>query len=440
LSPINSHRRRYKWIVSQIGARQHYGVPRGFQAKDSLRLLYTEFWCRWGSDHLKNGPKWLRAFAGRYHPHVPNSRVVSFNLRSSIDRLAHAKGNSIEEISMEFARFGQWFSESVNRHLFRQQLDPERDCFFGFDTGCLETMLRLKERGIVTVCDQIDPGRVEEEIVYQETLKWPGWQEAPGRIPNDYFKRLEQEWKVADLILVNSDWSKEALVQQGVPAEKQFVVPVAYEPEVIYAKPRTKRPGALQVLWLGTVNLRKGIQYLIESAKMLQNEDVKFIIAGPIDISKDAVASAPKNMEFIGRVNRVQTAEVYKAADVFVLPTLSDGFAITQVEAMGYGLPVIATPNCAEVVTRGVDGFIVPARDARALADAILSLRRDPALLQEMSRNALSKVCNFRLPMQADQVEQEVTRFLAGDRRRIAAKLDVFQQPAQAGLLNDVTP
>jgi glycosyltransferase involved in cell wall biosynthesis len=50
---------------------------------------------------------------------------------------------------------------------------------------------------------------------------------------------------------------------------------------------------------------------------------------------------------------------------------LSDGFAITQLEAMAYGLPVIATPNCGRVVTAGVDGQIIPPRNSEALAKAI---------------------------------------------------------------------
>jgi glycosyltransferase involved in cell wall biosynthesis len=86
---------------------------------------------------------------------------------------------------------------------------------------------------------------------------------------------------------------------------------------------------------------------------------------------------------------------------VFVLPTLSDGFAITQLEAMAHGLPVVTTPNCGRVVTDGVDGFIVPARDSRALADALVRLDSDRSLLREMSRNALQTVKRYDLPSNA---------------------------------------
>jgi glycosyltransferase involved in cell wall biosynthesis len=91
---------------------------------------------------------------------------------------------------------------------------------------------------------------------------------------------------------------------------------------------------------------------------------------------------------------------------VFVLPTLSDGFAITQLEAMAHGLPVIATPNCGNVVTDGQDGLIVPARHPQAIAEAITCLDRDRERLNQMSVRAAAKVDRFRLNDYADRIEQ----------------------------------
>ena len=126
------------------------------------------------------------------------------------------------------------------------------------------------------------------------------------------------------------------------------------------------------MLWLGQVNVRKGIHYLMEAARKLEKENIHFDVVGPIGILSDAVASAPRNVTFHGPVGRDQTANWYRKADLFVLPTLSDGFAITQLEAMAHGLPVITTPCCGEVVSDGVDGFIVAPRDAEALAKTFL--------------------------------------------------------------------
>ena len=242
-----------------------------------------------------------------------------------------------------------------------------------------------------------------------------------------YFRRRGEEWKLADRIIVNSRWSLEALIKQGVPAEKLMVIPLCYEsrnekaenrnsntphPSPLPIAPRrgegesfqrstfnfqpsTEKP--LRVLFLGQVILRKGIQYLVEAAKLLRNEPVHFDVVGPTGISENAMKSAPANMTFHGRVNRDEAASWYGRSDVFVLPTISDGFALTQIEAMAHGLPVIATPNCGEVVSDGVDGFLVPARDAAALTKAIHRFLAEPELLKSQRIAALKKSGQFTL-------------------------------------------
>jgi glycosyltransferase involved in cell wall biosynthesis len=344
-----------------------------------------------------------------------------------VKEITSDKPATLEQEFLQYLGFGEWFDRAVTRHLLRCDFDRESDCFFSFSSGCLEGLKALGNRGVVTICDQIDSARVGEEMLNEESLKWPGWQEMKGRIPEEYFQRLSAEWAAADLIAVNSKWSKQALIKQGVPAEKQFIVPVAYEP-VLYKPPRRPAKGTLTVLWLGLVNLLKGIQYLVEAAKLLAAEDITFIVAGPIEITRDAIAVAPKNMKFIGRVDRSDVSTIYQDADVFVFPTLSDGFGLTQVEALGYGLPVVATPNCGEVVTHGVDGLIVPPRNPRSLADALLALRRDPKLLQEMSNNALTKARKFPLSVQAEIMDREVSRFIANGRRHMSPESNEFSQ------------
>jgi glycosyltransferase involved in cell wall biosynthesis len=407
----------FSWIVSQIGARQHYGVPRGFFYKNELRLLYTEAWCRWGRSILRNGPKSARAFAGRSHPDLPNSLVRSFNLRAFHDEWSHRRnGHSFttEQTYHEYLRIGHWFAGAVAGDLRREKLNPDLDVFFGFNTGCLETLQLTRERNIISICDQIDPARVEEDMVLEEVRKWPGWQKQPGKIPEEYWQHMSAEWQAASMVLVNSEWSRQALIKQGVPAEKMFIVPCAYEAEKTHIPARRNLDGPLTVLWIGTVMLRKGIQYLIEAAKLLKdNPRIRIVIAGPLLISEEAVKSAPSNMEFIGRITRDQTEDWYRKADVFVLPTVSDGFAITQVEAMCQALPVITTPNCGDVVTDGVDGLLVPACDAAALAAAIERLDSDRQLLREMSYRALDKSAHFYLPRQAQLVEEAVQNYRA---------------------------
>ena len=404
------------WFVAQIGAREHYAVARALHQREALDRLYTEFWS--GDSILANrarqnprfGP--LGALLNRYHSHIPRDKVTAFNLptlgTAALDLVASRLGRerSLAADYNEYLRIGKKFARRTIGDLSKRGLDAEKHAFFGYSTGCLETLRWLRKRGVPTVVGQIDAGRVDEDLVRAENEKWPGWAALPGRIPAAYHERIREEWDAASLVLVNSNWSRDALMKQGVPAEKMVVVPLAYEASA-QMQPRAPRvfDAPLRVLWLGNVTLRRGIPYLLEAARLLQSTDIRFTVAGTLYIREEKTADAPANVEFLGRVPRAETAALYAQCDVFVLPTLSDGFALTQLEAMAHGLPVIATTHCGQVVTPGVDGEIVPICDGAALAEAILKFDRDREQLRAMSKNALEKSRQFSLETLADNLE-----------------------------------
>ncbi|MCX6966287.1 MAG: glycosyltransferase family 4 protein [Verrucomicrobia bacterium] len=308
-----------------------------------------------------------------------------------------------------FCELGKRFAHKVTRSLKARRSFPENSVFFGYDTCSLEVMEYLKERGVACVLDQIDPCRVEAEMVREEQQKWQGWEDRPLDIPEEFYERHAREWALADRVVVNSEFSRQALIQQGVHGSKIVVVPLSYElhdemtegEKAAFSQrkelKRFTQEKPLRVLFLGQVMLRKGIQYLAQAAELLQNLPVKFDIVGPIHISAKAVKTAPQNMFFHGRATRDTINQWYRSADVFVLPTLSDGFALTQIEAMANGLPVIATPNCGAVVSDGVDGFLVPTRDPESLAQVIRRYLEEPEILQKHCGAALQKSKQFSL-------------------------------------------
>jgi glycosyltransferase involved in cell wall biosynthesis len=403
--------RKLRWIVAQEGTRQSYAVPIAFNRLGLLRTFYADIWCRRGRSLLRRGPAGARALATHFNAELPSDRVVSFNPAAIADRIGHhfRRGHwSPTQQSERYCRFGEWYATRVRNHLEQQELTPGIDSFFGFNTNCLETLELLRNRRILTIVDQVDPGVIEEEMMIEETERWPGWAKLPGRMSKSYWDRIKAEWEIADIVLVNSEWSLEALVQQGVPREKIIVVPLAIDLANGHVMQMVRADGNLKVLWLGSVILRKGIQYLVEAARRLQNQNIEFLLAGPLGVSETAVRSFPSNMKLLGRITRDQLGEVYRQAQVFVLPTISDGFAITQLEAMAHGLPVVTTPNCGRVVTDGVDGFIVPARNSEALADALARLNDDRWLLRTMSHHAMLKVQKYDLPSNARMIQDLV--------------------------------
>jgi glycosyltransferase involved in cell wall biosynthesis len=132
--------------------------------------------------------------------------------------------------------------------------------------------------------------------------------------------------------------------------------------------------------------------YAIEAARLLENSNVEFTFAGNLEVS---LPNLPSNCSYIGHIPRTEIGNIYSAHHVFVLPTLSDGFALTQVEALAHGLPVVATRNCGDVVEHGISGLLIPPRDSKALAEAVLQIGSDRAILELMSENALQRAKAF---------------------------------------------
>ena len=389
-----------KWFCAQIGAREHYAVPRVLHRDGRLSSLYTDFWAGTSVRALARATNanTFRSLAARFHPDLAKAPVTSWNIRA-LSWEAGMRGQQGSRIYESFAKIGSAFSLRV-RDALKKRTDLASECIlFSYDTGSLEAMEWCRQHGIRCILNQMDPSRVEVEMVQEEEKRWAEWTLQPLEVPAEYFRRREQEWALADTVAVNSEFCRQALVKQGVPPEKLAVIPLCYELDNRGpgTAGRGQPSGHLRALYLGQVILRKGIQYLVEAAKLLEHEPVQFDIVGPIGISETVLASAPRNMTFHGRATRDQTANWYRQSDVFILPTLSDGFAITQLEAMSYGLPVITTPCCGAVVTDNTDGLIVPSRDANALAKAVQRYLSERGLLESQSNAALTKVRQFTM-------------------------------------------
>jgi glycosyltransferase involved in cell wall biosynthesis len=109
-----------------------------------------------------------------------------------------------------------------------------------------------------------------------------------------------------------------------------------------------------------------------------------------LTLPSDIVSS--RNVRLIGPVSRSETDLYYRQCDLFLLPTFSDGFALTQLEAQLWKLPVIATPYCGEVVVNGWNGWILEEISGTSIAEILNRCIDAPQLLIELSsRSAASQ-------------------------------------------------
>ena len=335
------------------------------------------------------------SLADRFHNDLSDARVMAFNSSVILFEML-ARARRLAEWETIIAR-NQWFQRKVvgalNSQLSTLNYQP---ILLSYSYAALEPFRFAKLHGWKTLLLQIDPGPEEERIVAEEVARVPAlageWQPAPA----DYWASWRQECDLADRIIVNSEWSREGLMRSGVPSEKLTLIPLAYEASEVGdqkseirqvrsypARFTQERP--MRVLFLGQVNLRKGVARLLQAAQTLRDEPVEFWIVGPVQIANAETAADNARVKWFGPVTRKETAEKYRAADVFILPTLSDGFAITQLEAQAYGLPVISSKCCGGVVENGRNGIILEEPSAACIAAAIRDCVADPNRLQTLA-------------------------------------------------------
>lgn len=212
-----------RWICCQLGAREHYAVARALHQQYSLDLLLTDAWIPPKNPLGRLEPN-LHA---RFHAELAAASAYASNL-AGIGFELRAKFTGLRNWARIIAR-NEWFKKlAVARLSQLSPIDTPRT-LMAYSYAALKPFRLARVRGWRTVLGQIDPGPLEEQIIaklYDEAPLQSGtWQRAPMQ----YWSAWREECMLADRIVVNSRWSREALLAERIPAEKIRIVPLAYD-------------------------------------------------------------------------------------------------------------------------------------------------------------------------------------------------------------------
>lgn len=211
-------------------------------------------------------------------------------------------------------------------------------------------------------------------------------------------------------------WAAYSLIADyGVPADKIDVIPPGVDLNLFRPSLVPKRSQRVRILFVGSQFERKGGPDLLEAARGL-GDAVEFdLVTGSEEVAIPPGVRATVHRGLEPQSDQLVT--LFRAADIFVLPTRGDCMPQAVTEALACGLPVIATPVGAipEMVSDGVNGHIVRPRDPRALMAAIDSLAQSPA-----SRHAMGRWS--RVLAQQEHDAKRNNRRIFGLMRRLAGK------------------
>jgi len=208
--------------------------------------------------------------------------------------------------------------------------------------------------------------------------------------------RETREYALADHVLVLSTFAGRTFEKHGFPAHRLSVVPLGVntsafrpDPAAIAERQRRLRAGEpLRVLYVGLLSYRKGLLDLASTIQALSGDRFRFKLVGAVmPEARSVVGGLAGKADIVGKVPQRDLPAIYNAADIFIFPTIEDGYAAVLAQAKASGLPIITTTNCAgpDLITNGIDGWIVPIRKPAAIIERLRLAEAGRSQLAEMT-------------------------------------------------------
>lgn len=365
-------------LVCQRGARHRYAIPRLFHDAGILTALYTDssVYSPVGklAYRLSNGglkPPLLDALISRLPKDIPRHKIYSFDNLIAPNR-THRLSRAYKKAGLQGA------------HVVYSMCGEE----FKF-------LRYTKEQGAKLIIDVfVHPGT--ERMLEEESLRYFGVSRHSALWIEDVEDHFRRSFELADIILCPSEWVAEGVREYSRECvDKIRIVP--YGSSLRIRESINEDPIAGRVLFAGREALRKGLHYLADAAQILRARglDIDVRVAG---VSQHEVKWIKNQAELncLGTLPMDMMHHEFEQADVFVLPSLSEGQAGVVLEAMACGCPVIATRESGVDFAPGC-GLTVPACNTEALAEAIAHVVGDRAVRNKLAQGALDQANDFSI-------------------------------------------
>ncbi|MEP6686042.1 MAG: glycosyltransferase family 4 protein [Verrucomicrobiota bacterium] len=270
---------------------------------------------------------------------------------------------------------------------------PACDLVYAYEDMALHSFRAAAAQGIARIYDlPIGYWRAGQKIFAEECEREPEWASTltGTRDSAEKLQRKDEELRLANHVIVASTFTQETLSSASFNAQVD-VIPYG-APASISAEPK-RISGKLRVLFAGGLGQRKGLSYLLEAVRLLDDSVELTLLGRKTSLDCRPLESAVRKYCWLPSLTHQAVLEEMARQDVLVFPSLFEGFGLVILEAMAQGMTVITTSHTAgpDLIEEGVDGFIVPIRSAEAIAEKLLLLARDRDRLAAMQQAARRK-------------------------------------------------
>lgn len=265
---------------------------------------------------------------------------------------------------------------------------------YAYEDCALETFYTAKHNDIKCIYDlPIGYWRAMRNLLNTEQTKNPEWAITLGGF-NDSEKKLQRkdmELKLSDKIYVASSFTKKTLEMYPGKLADIEVIPYGFPPVNTQRKYDDIQNRKIRVLFVGGLSQRKGISYFFEAINGLE-ENIEATVVGKGDLNNcSALKTALSKVNYIPSLPHDEILKLMAIHDVFIFPSLFEGFGLVITESMSQGTPVITTERTCgpDIIHDATDGWIVKAGQARPIRDLLIKFIANPSLLVKAGQEAM---------------------------------------------------
>jgi len=393
-------------LLMQLGARNHYAEAIALYEAGILDRFFTDFYWHHNRSFEKilyqlqkilrqKQPAFISKAKGRTTPILPLDKVIDFIPLETVYYLF----SGLKKIFPIDEQLNSIYA-NLFAHLVINNISSELFGVLAFNTSAIGLFRWAKRKGVKCILSQVNyPKDLQAKLYLREDWDWGDWGKRRNLSSgwNLVARREQLEWALADIILVPSEFVADGLMQHNVDSSKIRIVPYGIDNTKykIDTSNRNDKAETVNILFVGSMILGKGVQYFYKALEQLNSRNVIARIVGPNYLTPKATEKLEQFCELMGSVPRTDMPMIYNWADIMVLPTLSEGSALSVYEALAFGLPVITTPHAGSIIRDRKDGYIVPIRDSRAIAECIEILVSNPELRYQMGQSAANRAREY---------------------------------------------
>ena len=285
-------------------------------------------------------------------------------------------------------RYADWIAAREVRH-------GRYDFFHGWSGDSFQSLVEARLKGIPSAIEiptwhrnKGSNKRGETQSEREARLAHQGWKHWREWLPIDR-PRMLAEYDLVDVILVQSRMAAESFLAAGIAEERIVYVARGVDPQKYAPGPP---PQHFRLIFVGALIKRKGVHHILAAWKKLSLKNAELVLCGTLhgEMKPFYKELATDNVKLLGHIPNVPQELARSSA--FIFPSECEGFAKATVEAAACGLPLITTREGGDMVIDGHNGFVVPANDADALADAIKLAYDKHSDLQQMGLRGRERV------------------------------------------------